>query len=366
MTIQGILFAAYAVPLTLVVLTALVLVHEWGHFITARLSKIRVLEFGIGFPPRAKVLGRDHETEYTINYLPIGGFCKLEGEDADSDDPHAFGNARLWRQLAVLIAGVAMNVLLALFLFFVVAWFWDPAQGVKIGELTSGGAASRAGLVAGETVDSVNGQRYGLLSSETILDAISADAGQRVIIGYQDLQGAHRTVALTLGTDASVGILGIRAAPGQTSLEAVVTYNQNDPVTAAVKAVGQTTTSLNLIVQALGNLGAQLVSHPTQAPSGVQGPVGIARDFGVVLSDYGLPLVFLLAAVLSANLALVNILPFPPLDGGRMAILVAKRLAGKRGVSAVEAMSYVVGFGLLMGFLVWITFFDIIRGGLGT
>ena len=73
----------------------------------------------------------------------------------------------------------------------------------------------------------------------------------------------------------------------------------------------------------------------------------------------------LLAGVLSANLALVNILPFPPLDGGRMAILLAKRLAGKRGVSAVEAMSYVVGFALLMGFLVWITFFDIIRGGLG-
>ena len=365
MTLQGLAFAAYAIPLTLAIITILVLAHECGHFITARLFNIRVLEFGIGFPPRARVLARSDETQYTLNYLPIGGFVLLEGEEADSADPRAFGNARLWRQLVVLAAGVVMNVVLAVVLFFVVAWFFDPAQGVEIGRLTPGGAADRAGLVAGESIDSVNGQRYGLLAGESILDAISADAGKNVAIGYVDLQGVHRAVNLTLGTDASVGILGIRSVDDQHSLEAVVTYTQNDPVTAAGKAFDQTATSLRLILDALGSIGGKLVSNPTQAPAGLQGPIGITRDFGVVLSDYGPPLVILLAAVLSANLALVNVLPFPPLDGGRMAILVAKRIAGKRGVSAVERTSYAVGFALLMGFLAWITFFDILRGGLG-
>ena len=366
MPLQGLLFAAYAIPLTLIVLASLVLAHEWGHFITARISKIRVLEFGIGFPPKAKTLGHDHETEYTLNWLPIGGVCKLEGEDSDSDDPHAFGNARLWRQLVVLVAGVAMNVILAFVLFLFVAVFFDPALGVKIDRLTPGGAAEKAGLVVGDTVDSINGQRYSFLASENILDAISADAGKAVTIGYTDTQGVHRTINLTLGSDKSAGVLGIRSIDEQHSLQAVVTYTQNDPITAAGKAADETVTSVSMIAQALAKLGSQLVSNPTSAPSGAQGPVGIARDFGVVLSDYGFPMVILLAAVLSANLALVNLLPFPPLDGGRMAILVAKRIAGKRGVSAVEAMSYVVGFALLMGFLAWITFFDIVRGGLGS
>jgi regulator of sigma E protease len=365
MTIQGLIFAAYAIPLTLIILTALVLVHEWGHFITARISKIRVLEFGIGFPPKAKTLGRDHETEYTLNWLPIGGFCKLEGEDADSEDPHAFGNAKIWRQLVVLVAGVAMNVVLAFVLFWIVNIVWDPAMGVKIERLTPGGAAEKAGLVVGDTVESLDGQRYGFLASESILDVISSHAGKSVTIGYTDATGAHKTVALTLGSDKTVGILGIRSIDDQHSLTAAVTYAQNDPIAAAGKAAGQTATSLDLIARGLASLVGNLVSNPTSAPAGAQGPVGIARDFGVVFSDYGLPVVLILAAVLSANLALVNILPFPPLDGGRMAILVAKKIAGKRGVSAVEAASYAVGFVLLMGFVAWITFFDIIRGGLG-
>jgi regulator of sigma E protease len=365
MTLQGLVFAAYAIPLTLIVLTSLVLAHEWGHFIAARLSKIRVLEFGIGFPPKAKTLGRDHETEYTLNWLPIGGFCKLEGEDADSEDQHAFGNARLWRQLVVLVAGVVMNVILAFVLFWLVAVFFDPALGVKIDRLTPGGAAEKAGLVVGDTVDSIDGQRYGFLAGESILDVISAHAGQAVTLGYTDTQGVPRTINITLGSDKTAGVLGIRSVDDQHSLQAAVTYSQNDPIAATGKAADQTVTSVGLIAQGLAGLGSQIVSNPTSAPAGAQGPVGIARDFGVVLTDYGLPMVILLAAVLSANLALVNILPFPPLDGGRMAILVAKRMAGRRGVSAVEAMSYAVGFALLMGFLAWITFFDIIRGGLG-
>jgi len=102
MTLQGLLFAVVAIPLTLLILTVLVVVHEFGHFLTARLAGIRVLEFGIGFPPKAKVIGHDHGTEYTLNYLPIGGFVRLEGEDTDSDDrepsptPRCRGSSSSW------------------------------------------------------------------------------------------------------------------------------------------------------------------------------------------------------------------------------------------------------------------------------
>src|ERR1035437_3566461 len=124
--IDGVLVLAQAIPLLLVILVPLVLVHEFGHFIVARLVRIRVLEFGLGFPPRAKVIGHDHETEYTLNWLPIGGFVRLEGEEENSDDPRAFTNAPLRKQLVVLAAGVAMNVITAVFLLFVVAWAFNP------------------------------------------------------------------------------------------------------------------------------------------------------------------------------------------------------------------------------------------------
>src|SRR5664279_2517344 len=113
MSLDGILFWVGGAALLLVILVPLVLIHELGHFLVARLSGIRVLEFGLGFPPRAKVIGHDHETEYTLNWLPIGGFVRLEGEEADSDDPRAFVNSSLKKQMLVLVAGVSMNVLTA-------------------------------------------------------------------------------------------------------------------------------------------------------------------------------------------------------------------------------------------------------------
>jgi regulator of sigma E protease len=153
-TIGGILFWLIAIPATLLMLGLLVVVHELGHFITARLVGIRVLEFGIGFPPRAKVIGHDHETEYTINYLPIGGFVRLEGEETDSDDPRAFGNSSLAKQLLVLVAGVAMNVITAFLLFFLVAWAFNPVVQPRVVTVVAGSPAEAAGIQPGDAFTS--------------------------------------------------------------------------------------------------------------------------------------------------------------------------------------------------------------------
>ena len=108
----------------------------------------------------------------------------------------------------------------------------------------------------------------------------------------------------------------------------------------------------------------QIATNPTQGPQGVQGPVGIASDVGHLLSQNDAPmLLLLLAGVLSANLALVNILPFPPLDGGKVAFMVVKKAFGKRGVGAFEIATNLIGFGLLMAFIAWVSYFDLIRAG---
>ena len=144
------------------ILGALVVIHELGHFVTARLMNVRVLEFGVGFPPRAKVLRNKGETVYTLNWLPIGGFVKLEGEDGDAtDDPRAFSAQSLPRRLLILVAGVAMNVLLAFVIFTGIALYGDsPLLGVVIVEVAGRLARGRGRPpVAGDTIVSLNGSR---------------------------------------------------------------------------------------------------------------------------------------------------------------------------------------------------------------
>ena len=376
MTIGGILFWVMGVGATLIILGVLVLIHETGHFVTARLTGMRVLEFGIGFPPRAKILHDDGETIYTINYLPIGGFVRLEGEESDSDDPRAFVNSSLRKQLVVLAAGVTMNLITAVFLFFLVAWLANPmtrptiagfaaigAPGAETGAATVDSPAQAAGLQVGDQIVAVNGRTYSWidLGADPRLQFsqyLSSLAGQRVTLELMDTHGQTRSLEVQLRVPDvdHAGALGV-------SLEYNIAYVQGNPIDALGTSVTSTGKALTLVAAGLGDLVNQVASHPTQAPQGIQGPVGIAQDVGQVLTVNGPMLLLLLAAVLSANLALINVLPIPPFDGGKMAIMVIKRVFGMRGVSAFEAATYLVGFAFLMVFLVWISYFDLLRAG---
>ena len=365
MSLDGLLFWAKAVPLLLLMLVPLVLVHEFGHFIVARLLRIRVLEFGLGFPPRARVLGHDHETEYTLNWLPIGGFVRLEGEEENSDDPRAFTNASLWRQLVVLVAGVTMNVLTAVFLLFIVAWVFNPVVEPGIGKPIAGSPAEVAGLKEGDKLVSLNGRTYSVLEfstdpTRTWHDDLAAHAGETVTLVVADANGVQRTVVVKLHVPTASEAWALGVSMNSASL----VDTPGNPVQAAGLAVSGTGRAMSLILVALGDVGKQLATNPTSGPQGVSGPVGIASTVGTVVEQpNALMLLLLLAAVLSANLALVNVLPFPPLDGGKMVIMTLKRLVGAHGVGKVEQFAYVAGFALLMAFIGWITFFDIIRGG---
>ena len=141
---MAIVQGAITIGLFILILGGLVLIHEVGHFALARFFRIRVLEFGIGFPPRARTLRQRGETLYTLNWLPIGGFVRLEGEDGDSDDVHSFAVQRLWKKLVVLVAGVGMNLLLAFVIFFSIAWLATPQGGLSFAEVTAGSSLPRS------------------------------------------------------------------------------------------------------------------------------------------------------------------------------------------------------------------------------
>jgi regulator of sigma E protease len=354
--------SAVTIVLFFVILGGLVLVHEVGHFVTARLANVRVLEFGIGFPPRAKVLRGSGETLYTLNWLPIGGFVKLEGEDGEEGgavaaDPRSFVRARLPVKLVILVAGVAMNLVVAFVIFTAIAIRGDPALGIRFDGVSAGSPAEAAGLVPGDTIVSVDGRRYSALDGPNAIDDLRANAGRTVTIGILHADGRTEdvTVALRVPANAEQGALGIEKLSGRTAGD--IHYPPGEAIgLGAQRTVG----AFGLILGGLADLGRSIVTDPTTAPPAA-GPVGIAVQIGDVLWGLGPLYVLYLTGLLSANLALVNILPFPPLDGGRMVVIVLKSLVGERISLRAERLTYFVGFVALFTFLIWITYFDIAR-----
>jgi len=354
------------VVLFLGILGILVLVHEVGHFVVARLYRVRVLEFGIGFPPRAKVLRNVGETVYTLNWLPIGGFVKLEGEDGDqADDARSFAAQSLPRKLIILLAGVVMNLALAAAIFTGIALTGDPAIGVYVSYVDPGSPAESAGVRVGDVIERVDGQAFGAFGPSSILEELRDSAGQVVVLTIRrndQTVELHATLRTQDQVDLGRGALGIGKV-GVAPLEARATSDRiNYPLGTALQlGLDRTASAMGLIIDGVGQLATAIITKPTEPPP-VSGPVGIAAQIGDVFWSLGPVITLYLAGILSANLAVVNILPFPPLDGGRMLMLIIKRLAGARLSLRVERLTYFVGFAMLLGFLVWVTGFDIARG----
>ncbi|HYO43743.1 MAG TPA: M50 family metallopeptidase [Candidatus Limnocylindrales bacterium] len=404
----GIIDTIVTILLFIIVLGGLVLFHELGHFITARIARVRVLEFGVGFPPRAKALGSGgvsakdveqyraareaaiaasgedeaaHEalletpenppgTVYTLNWLPIGGFVKLEDENGeDGFDPRSFGRARLPVKLVILIAGVVMNLLLALAIFTSIAWFATPYIGLKFDSVEVGSPADQAGLVGGDAIVSVDGQQYDFFSSyddTSPIDGLRSHAGETIVLGVLHADDTTSEVTVTLRTQAELeagkGALGIKAA--ETGFEFVFLPEYTGRPLPEALSIGwnETMRWFGLILEGLGSLVGSIVSNPTGQPP-VSGPIGIATSLGDTFRDSGIVMTLYVAGILSANLALVNFLPFPPLDGGRMLMLLLKAIPryGKKISLRAEQATYAVGFVALFAFLIWITVFDIAR-----
>jgi regulator of sigma E protease len=274
---------------------------------------------------------------------------------------------------------VFMNLVLAMAIFTGIAWLATPYLGVKLGIVDAGSPAESAGLVGSDALISLNGREYDFFShydDRDILQDVRAKAGQSVALGILHADGTRSQVTLTLRSQADIdagkgGALGIRKPAAAIGFESVfLPESTGRPLDKAANiGVSETFRWFGLILSGLGDLGRSIVSNPTAAPP-VAGPVGIATSLGDVFRGSGPIMTLYVAAILSANLALVNFLPFPPLDGGRMFVLLLKavpRYGAKISLRA-EQLTYAIGFMALFGFLIWVTVFDLIRqvGGAAT
>lgn len=381
LALSGILTGELVVTLLLfaIVLGVTVLIHETGHFIAARLAGVRVLEFGVGFPPRARVLRDRGDTVYTLNWLPIGGFVKLEGEDGDDpEDPRSFSAQHLPTKVLILAAGVVMNLLLAFAIFAGIALTGDPALGVYVPYVDPTSPAAMAGVQVGDIIERVDGTAFSAFGPTSIVSELNGRLGRSVVLTVLHANGTTVELRATLRTaeelkaNPNEGALGIGrrevtdsagnvVTPG-IPLEYRVTNDRvNYPIPHALHlGLDRTVAATQLIAGAVGDLVGNLVTHPTQAPA-ASGPIGIAAEIGNSFFTLGPIYTLFLTGLISANLAVVNILPMPPLDGGRILVIVLKSVLRGRLSLRAERLTYVVGFALLIGFMLWVSAFDIVR-----
>lgn len=363
----------------LILFVALVVVHEYGHYIAARRNGVEVEEFGIGFPPRAKVLAKRHKTVFSLNWLPLGGFVKLKGENDASSEPGSYGASSLSTKVKIMTAGVIMNLITAFVLLTVSALLGMPKvldnqfavnsdikrtqNKVYIGYVEPDSPASQAGLAVRDQIISFtnSGSTIDLKSAEELPKLTEKLAGETVQITVKrDGEVKHafaslRTVDEVTRSDEEQnpkGHLGI--APLEYSL-------QRSTWSAPVVAAGLIKQFTIETFKGLGSIVSGLASGNTKkATEQVSGPIGIY----VILKDgstLGYEFVLFVIAVISLTLAIMNILPIPALDGGRLFVTLLFRGIKKPLNKELEDKIHGTGFALLMLLIVMITIVDIDR-----
>jgi regulator of sigma E protease len=355
--------------LVIAILVFLIVVHELGHFIAAKIFRVRVEEFGIGYPPRALSFGRWGETEYTINWIPFGGFVRLFGDEGEGQ--HGRGSlvdASRWKQAVILVAGVAMNALGAWFLFSIALHTGVP-QAVDsvlpgqhaqliVSDVVPGSPAAAAGFKAGDEITGVEDDKKVELAALTpaqMVDFVSARGGHPITISLID-NAKQSSITVTPANAVVPGAEG-RAALG---IELALVTVQSEPWSASIEDAFYETGN------AFENVGGSLWSlldtaiHGAPNLSGVVGPVGIVNYVGQA-SQQGFGSVLLLAALISVNLAIINLIPIPALDGGRLFVLIIEAIVRRPAPKLAIQLLNFIGVSLIIILMLVVTYHDIAR-----
>ncbi len=384
----------------LLMLSVLVVLHEYGHFILARLNGVRVNDFAVGFGPTLlKWTSPRSGTNYRINLLPIGGYCAMQGEDGKTSEaeqqrqfrdmreavatsapsgngtvavlerpafvsnrtivvtpaadvepaPDNFQGKTPLRRLSIVLAGPIANFILAFAIFFIAAITFGVASNTispQIGILQPNSPAQKAGLQLGDQIVAIDGTAY--TAGDAIVQKIHRSAGKTIRLTYRR-HGAETTLAIT-PYRANNG----HGFEGRIGFSPIPTF-ERVPVLRAIPVAGAEFVNAT-VAQVTGY--AQLLSHPAKYASSVSGPIGMARAASAY-QDLGWGPYLSLAAMISIALGVLNLLPFPALDGGRAVFIVAEMLRGRPVEPDKEALVHVTGFAFLMVLMVFVAYHDI-------
>lgn len=404
----------------LLIICAVATVHEFGHFFVSKLFKVQVNEFAIGFGPKIfqKKIG---ETMYSLRCIPLGGYCAIEGEDGNSESEHSFANISWYKKILILVAGVFMNAVLAIIIFLSIAFSYNTAT-TKITSFSENSVLEKAGVQIGDTINAINGKKTTILSDITNKDV---SYGESVTVEYlHNGELKSITLDNTVNKIGNIGIaFKVDEQTGSATNEINMVSGGGAAVKAGLKSgdkiikIGeaQTNNAAEVISIIRDNAGKQLQITldrkgeiltkevtPTEKENfnlGIEstevvstnfkyavcnmlsdvsniigsyvdlfkGKVGISDMSGivgigeVVSKTSGIISFLNLMAMISLAVGVANIMPFPPLDGGKVVIVLFETITRKKVSENVEAIISYIGFGLLILLTIFITYKDIIR-----
>ena len=333
--------------LALIIFSAIVIFHELGHFLLAKWNGIEVIEFSLGMGPRllSHVWG---DTRYSLNLLPIGGSCQMVGEEEASDSEGAFGNKSVWARIAVVAAGPVFNFILAWVLALIIVG--SVGYDNTMVDIIPDSAAAEAGMEDGDQIISINGSRTWLYREVSLYSSLHQ--GQTATVVFER-NGEKQTVVLTpKQSDTGAYLYGFSRTVQREKGGALETVGYScAEIRYWLKA---TVESLKMLIG--GQVGLEEMS----------GPVGIVSTIGDTYKEsrvdgwyYVTMNMIMIAILLSVNLGVMNLLPIPALDGGRLVFLILEAIRGKAIPQEKESMVHFTGFVLLMGLMAVILFSDL-------
>lgn len=326
----------------IVIFLVLVLIHEFGHFIVSKLCGVKVHEFAVGMGPAVWKKQRG-ETLYSLRIVPIGGYCKLEGEDEASDDPRAFGSKTPLQRIAILAAGAVMNILLGFALMLVIL-FMPKSEVIAvpvIDTVLEDYPAAEAGLQPGDRILEVDGKK---ISTQLDLSfEMSRYRGGEIELVYER-DGERRRTALTPKEENGMYYVGYTPQTRELTFTSRITTAYHYTCFYGKMIV------VSLFDLVTGKIGTENMS----------GPVGIVNEIGSAAQS-GLDTLLNLAALITINLGIFNLLPLPALDGGRILFVLAELITRRKIPPEKEGLVHFIGFALLLLLMVFATYNDIVR-----
>lgn len=347
----------------MLILSFLVIIHELGHFLVARWAKIKVEEFGLGYPPRAITLFTDKlKTIYSLNWLPFGGFVRMMGEDSGEVVEGSFSSRPTWKRLLVVLAGASVNFVFGVIAFGVIySQFGIPTQlgAVRVEGVAADSPAAEVGVPVGLMVTEVRvgDEAVEVRSGADLIEFVASRRGEMVTLVGENGETYDVYARKADEVPAGQGSLGI--ALNDMEMKHYPWWQM--PFRGMWVGLQSAVEFGGLIVGALGTMIRDLVLLG-QVPADVAGPVGIvyaAEKEGFLEEGIWAQLNF--AAILSINLAIINVMPFPALDGGRAVFLVYELITRRKIKPKIEQWANAAGFMLLIGLIVLISFRDISR-----
>lgn len=322
----------------------IVFIHELGHFLFAKKAGVRIHEFAIGMGPKIYSFQKG-ETKYSIRLLPLGGYVSMEGEDGESNDPRAFGEKTLLQRASIIFAGPFFNIVLAaLLLIPVFAYTGTPSDKNILGQVLENTPAIEAGLEVNDKIIEINGTK--ISNWQDIVDNLQKGTSQPVNIKVERDNTTKDFTVTPEKNEQGKYVIGI-----------VPTYDKS-----IIKAIPRAFVATWDMIKQMLTFVVQLFTGtiPGGFENSVAGPVGV---IGIVsdAAKMGIINLIYIASVISLNLGILNLLPIPALDGGRLLFLLIEAIRGKKLDPNKEATIHTVGLMLLMGFMIFVTYKDILK-----